>query len=292
MASVLAVAAAACGGRSPLAGRPYISPATTGPVSTAPGSTTPGSAGSAPTSSAPVTASPSTSVPTATTAPATTTPATTVPPTVAPTTAPDTAKALAILNAARSDALAERWAHVSGSQLVTVAGPDRGTQTVKIGSDSGLIKVLPNATYIQGSAAALQRLFDVPAAAATKVAGKWVILTPSDPEYKSVTIGVTLPSELQELDLQGTLRTESYSRNGTQGTLISGSLPPSANITKGLGALLVTTGPHPLPEEFAEFQATGATAFDETFSLWGAAELVQAPSGAVPLPTAGGGTVS
>jgi hypothetical protein len=191
-----------------------------------------------------------------------------------------------------SDALAERWAHVGGTELLTVAGPDRGTQTVKNGSLTGMIRVLPNSTYIQGSAAALQRLFDVPAAAAAKVAGKWVVLTQADPEYKSVTIGVTLPSELQQLELQGPLRTETYNQDGKKGTLISGGLPPVADIPKGLGAVLVSDGSHPLPEEFAEFQSTGSTLLDETFSLWGAGELVQVPAGAVPLPASGAGAVS
>jgi hypothetical protein len=195
-----------------------------------------------------------------------------------------------VLNAAKRDGLAERWAHVRGTELATVAGPDRGTQTVTAGGLIGLIRVLPNATYIHGSTLALEHLFQVPATAAIRVADKWAILTRADPEYKGVTIGVTLPSELQEIVLTGPLRIQPYNHDGRRGTLITGSLPTQPGIAAGYGALLVTAGPRPLPEEYAQYLHTRQTVLDETFSLWGASELVKAPPGAVPLPKAHGGS--
>jgi hypothetical protein len=191
-----------------------------------------------------------------------------------------------VLNAAKRDALSERWAHVRGTELVTWAGPDRGTQTVTAGGLIGLIRVLPNATYIQASTLALEHLFQVPAATATRVADKWVILTRADPEYKGVTIGVTLASELQEIVLTGALRIQPYNHAARRGTLITGSLPAQPGIAAGYGALLVTAGPRPLPEEYAQYLHTRQTVLDETFSLWGASELVKAPPGAVALPKA------
>ncbi len=198
-----------------------------------------------------------------------------------------------MLQKAIVDARAKGWVHVTSSNttrtnvLTTVAGPDRGTQRVALDSVSGLIIVVPGATYIKGSAVALTRVFAVPAAAASKVANRWIRLTSKDPEYAKLTAGVTLPSFLGELRFTAPLTVRDYSHAGTTYLLIAGKLSPAAGVGAGNGVLLLTKSSHPLPVRFVTVGKAGAAG--ASFGHWGASQSVSAPRGAVPLPSSSGG---
>lgn len=229
------------------------------------------------------------------------TPGTTLPPLTSPTTSPSTAPgtstpststpidATAVLHRALANAHAEGWvtsysANSGGTEAIdTVAGPDRGHQTVTAGSNTGHIIVLPGATYIHGPASALTALFSVPSAQAKSLANRWVKLLPSDKQYHSTTEGVTLPSLLAPLALTG-VKGGTITSHGTRYDLITGTVPKGTGYGNGTqtGRLAVTTGSHPLPYEFEITSSAGA--IEWAYRDWGKKAAVSVPPGAVTLP--------
>lgn len=241
-------------------------------------------------------------------APSTTpaTPATTLPPLTSPTTSPSTApgtstpgpatpststpiNAALVLHVALINAHLEGWvtsdsANSGGTEAIdTLAGPDRGRQTVTAGGDTGHIVVVPGATYITGPASALTNLFSVPSAQAKSLANRWVKLLPTDKQYHSTTEGVTLPSLLAPLALTG-VKGGTITSHGTRYDLITGTVPKGTGYGNGTetGQLAVTTGSHPLPYEFEITSSAGA--IEWAYRDWGKKAAVSAPSGAVTLP--------
>lgn len=260
---------AACGGESPIS------------ASQTPGITTPATTPGTPVPTMPPITSPTTTTP----APGTTAPGPTSPSTSAP------INATAVLHRALANAHSEGWvtsdsANTGGTEAIdTVAGPDRGLQTVTAGSDTGHIVVVPGTTYIHGTASALATLFSVPTAQAKTLAGHWVKLLPSDKQYHSTTEGVTLPSLLAPLALTGNVKGGTITgSDGKHYDLITGTIPKGTGYGNGTetGRLAVTTGSHPLPYEF-EVTAT-AGAIEWAYRDWGKKAAVSVPSGAVPLP--------
>lgn len=260
---------AACGGESPIT------------ASRAPGLTAPATAPSTPAPTMPPITSPTTTAP----SPGTTAPGPTSPSTSAP------INATAVLHRALADARAEGWvtsdsADGGGTEAIdTVAGPDRGLQTVIEEGQTGHIVVVPGTTYIHGTADALVALFSLPAAQAKILADRWVSLRPGDKQYHSTTEGVTLPSLLAPLALTGHVSGGTITgSDGKHYDLITGRVPKGTGYGNGTetGRLAVTPGSHPLPYEFEIISSKGV--IEWAYRDWGKKAAVAVPPGAVPLP--------
>jgi hypothetical protein len=211
---------------------------------------------------------------------------------IAPTPVP--ADGASTLRSVLRDTLAAGWAEVrivgtipgAGSAthqvFVDSSGPDRGVQHITIGQLHGSVILLRRRAYVQGSATALESIFELPADAAARLAGRWVEVTPADPEYPSIAAGITLRSVMAASAPSAPVR-ETRSRLGDRRVLVlSGPLPAAAALGTGTATLYAATGTPPLPIEVVERGSDGIE--QVTFSGLGRPVSVTVPPDAVALP--------
>jgi hypothetical protein len=179
----------------------------------------------------------------------------------------------------------------SGATLTVtgVSGQDDGSQvfnqTTSFGDEKFTLLLAPDQTvYFQGNAAAAEDQLGVSASAASQVAGQWVSVQIGDGPYKNLEVGITVGSQLSESPLDAT-STESVSASGgTQLTRILGAVPATATAPAGTAHLDISPATH-LPASYAVSYSDGAGTETETFTAWGTAPSVTAPSAAVAWPT-------
>jgi hypothetical protein len=173
-------------------------------------------------------------------------------------------------------------------RIVGVASPSVGRQ-VATGNDGAVMTELvrPGSTYVRGNAAALTGFLGMSAKEASKLANRWLVLRAGNPNYQSVTQGVTADSILSSIIPVGSLtktkleKVDHQSVVGVVGKAPTGSgMPASATATLWVAA----TG-KPLP--VAAEEVSGSNRFEVLFlrSSWGEKVTgVSAPQGAVPFP--------
>jgi hypothetical protein len=169
-----------------------------------------------------------------------------------------------------------------------VAGQDDGTQvfnqTTGYGDEQFSLALAPDqSVYFQGNAAAAEDQLGVSASAAPGP-GEWVSVQIGDGPYKSVEVGITVGSQLSESPLDATSTESVTGSGGTQLTRILGTVLETSTTPAGTAHLDISPTTH-LPVAYVVSYSGGAGTETETFTAWGTAPSVAAPSTAVAWST-------
>ena len=170
-----------------------------------------------------------------------------------------------------------------------VAGQDDGTQvfnqTTGYGDEQFSLALAPDQTvYFQGNAAAAEDQLGVSASAAPALSGQWVSVMIGEGPYKSVEVGITVGSQLSESPLVATSTESVTGSGGTQLTRILGTVLQTSISPAGTAHLDISPTTH-LPVAYVVSYSGGAGTETETFTAWGTAPSVAAPSTAVAWST-------
>ena len=173
-------------------------------------------------------------------------------------------------------------------RIVGVASPTVGRQVAR-GNDGAVMTELvrPGSTYVRGNAAGLTGFLGMSAKTASQLANRWLVLHAGNPNYQSITQGVTADSILSSITPVGSLtktKPEKVDRQSVVGVV--GKAPSGSGMPLGATATLwVAASGKPLP--VAAEEVSGSTRFEVLFlrSSWGQEVTgVSAPQGAVPYP--------
>jgi hypothetical protein len=170
--------------------------------------------------------------------------------------------------------------------IAGVAGQLGGRQDITFDSSYGSERftlLLSGATvYFQGNTPAIEDQLGVVPASAPKLAGKWVSVVSGNGPYGVLQPGITTADQAQQMPLVPTSTTRVTASDGTAVTRILGTIPAQP----GSAHLDLTTGSG-TPLSYVNrstFNGTTATT-TTTYSEWGTAPSVSAPSGAVAWST-------
>ena len=207
-----------------------------------------------------------------------------------------TPSAAALFAAALHDATSAHWVHertimlIKGSVVsmgVNVIGVTGGEQKMITanGGSARLIALERNRhMFINANEPALSSMFGLSSTRAASAANRWLVLTPSDPNYASVDRATTLSSDFAQLSFIGgpVLRGETTVA-GHKLYELFGAAPASNGMPEGSGTLYVTATAKPMP--FAYHVVAGSFALTVSWTGWGRGVALRAPSGAVAFPT-------
>jgi hypothetical protein len=164
--------------------------------------------------------------------------------------------------------------------IAGVAGQLGGRQVITFDSSYGaehFTLLLVGATvYFQGNTPAIEDQLGVAAANAPKLAGKWVSVVSGNGPYRVLELGINVADQAQEMPMVPS-RLTPVTTSGAPATRIVGSIPTQAGPSQPAHLDVITASAIPL-SYMAGF--TGGTT-TTTFSQWGTAPSVSAPSGAV-----------
>jgi hypothetical protein len=183
------------------------------------------------------------------------------------------------------------------------AGPDSGQQDITVGAQKFTVLVVGTACYLKGNAAALTTNLGLSSVAATAHTGQWISLARTDGPYASVYAAVTAPSALADnITITPENQLPPTKVDGRRVVTISGAIAKvhiagQTIAPKGTAALAVRSAAPHLPVRYTENGTVNSqqTVSSFSFSHWGKAVHVTAPSGAVPyasLPTGSGSVPS
>jgi hypothetical protein len=177
----------------------------------------------------------------------------------------------------------------TGSDAQTIvgdAGQANGRQAITFDSGYGAeqftLLLLGSTVYFQGNAPAVEDQLGVTTATAASVAGKWVSVKSGDGPYSVLQPGITTQSQAGEMPLTAESSAKVTGPGGAAATKITGVVPASANVPAGTGTLLIASSSD-LPITYTSTVSAGGTTltFSTTFSNWGTAPSVSAPTGTV-----------
>ncbi len=153
-----------------------------------------------------------------------------------------------------------------------------GAERFTLVLDSGTV-------YFQGNGPALQDQLGVPAANTAGLAGKWISVTSSDGPYSIIAPGITVSDQVQETTL---VPASSTTTGGIIRIIGTASAPQNGGGNAGSAHLDIAATSH-LPALYvASTSANGTTTSSSvTFSRWGTAPTVSAPTGATAWSTLG-----
>ena len=177
------------------------------------------------------------------------------------------------------------------------AGRASGKQVITIGSDTFTVLVVGSACYFQGNARQLVDQLGLPAPLAAAHAGQWISLAPGDAPYPSVYVAVTTRSALDANITfaprreSGTSRRAGYRVLGVTGPMTNVTVNGQSHRQRGTADLYITTSRPHLPVQYTEKGKIDkvASTLVMTFSRWGEAVSVTAPTGAVSYASLGVG---
>ena len=166
------------------------------------------------------------------------------------------------------------------------AGTDSGDQEIVTGADQVQVELIHGAAFVKGNAGGLQHTIGLPAASATRFAGQWISVQPSDTLFRPITQAVTILGILRQLEPKAPLQESTPGAVGGHEVVgVRGSLPGATQPgVTGTAVLYVSTATPTLPLGFSGQAKNGQRTVTEAgaFSRWGAALHLSAPSGAVP----------
>lgn len=169
--------------------------------------------------------------------------------------------------------------------IAGVAGQLGGRQVITFDSSYGaehFTLLLVGATvYFQGNAPAVEDQLGVAVANASKLAGKWVSVVSGNGPYVVLEQGITVADQAQEMPMVPS-RLTPVTTTGAPATRIVGSIPTQAGPSQPAHLDVITASAIPL-SYVAGFTTVNGTAgtTTTTYSQWGTAPSVSAPSGAV-----------
>jgi hypothetical protein len=173
--------------------------------------------------------------------------------------------------------------------IVGDALPTVGRQ-VTTGNDGAQMTelVVPGSTYLRGNAAGLTGFLGMRAKAARRLANRWVVLRPGDPNYQQVTEQVTGDSVLSSITPASPLvKAKKLQKISGQSVVgVGGTAPASSDLPAGADVeLWVAATGKPLPVAAEEISGSNKLEVFFTRTSWGEKVTdVAAPAGAVPYP--------
>jgi hypothetical protein len=178
------------------------------------------------------------------------------------------------------------------SVTVDVAGDARPTAGRQVATSSnGAVMtelVLPGSAYIHGNAAALTGFLDLRAKRAARLANRWFVMHPGDPNYQQITEQVTAESVLSSvIPLAPLVKAKKVQKISGESVIgVVGKAPDTSDLPAGTDdELWVAATGKPLP--VAALQVSGSDKLEVFFtrSSWGKKVTdLTAPAGAVPYP--------
>jgi hypothetical protein len=212
-------------------------------------------------------------------------------PTATPVTSSSAAEARALYEQAKTAAGAATGFHYVGvatgaltQTIVGDAGQSDGRQAITFSSYDGTEQFtlfLVNSTvYFQGNLPALEDQLGVTAATAPAVVGKWISLISGNGPYTNLEEGITTSSQATQMPLTAQSTSKATAAGGVAATRIVGIVPPANGLPAGTGYLEIAPATD-LPIIYSSTVSEGTTVFNfsTTFSNWGTAPSVSAPSG-------------
>jgi hypothetical protein len=217
-------------------------------------------------------------------------------PTAAPGTNPSAAQAHAIYQQAVAATGASTGFHyvavATGGEAQTIvgdAGQSGGRQAITFASNYGTeqftLLLVGNTVYFQGNVTAMEDQLGVSTATAPSVSGKWVSVVSGNGPYTVLQPGITAGSQAGEMPLTPASSAK-VSAGGVTATRISGVVPAANPLPPGTGILDVAPSTD-LPITYTSTVSVSGVVltFTTTFSAWGTAPSVSAPTGAVAWST-------
>ena len=216
-------------------------------------------------------------------------------PTAAPGTTSGAAEARALYQQAQAATRGSTGFHYLGvssgvytQTIVGAAGQSGGRQQITLvssyGTEQFTLLLVGTTVYFQGNAPAAEDQLGVSTATAPSVAGKWISVATGDGPYHGLQLGITAASQADQILLTPQSSARITSVGGVAATRISGIAlsPPPTSIPVGPGSLDIAPGTD-LPIIYRSTDSSGAVVqtFTTTFSAWGTAPTVSAPTGAV-----------
>jgi hypothetical protein len=170
--------------------------------------------------------------------------------------------------------------------IAGVAGQLGGRQDITCNSSYGgeqfTLLLVGTTVYFQGNTPAIEDQLGVAAAGAPKLAGKWVSVAAGNAPYGVLQPGIRAGDQAQQMPLVPTSTTRLTTSDGIAATRILGTLPTQP----GTAHLDIATGTGIPLSYVMRFTINGTTATTTTtFSQWGTAPSVSAPSGTVAWST-------
>jgi lipocalin len=180
------------------------------------------------------------------------------------------------------------------------AGVDSGRQVITLGAQKFVVLVVGSACYLKGNAAALTANLGLPASIASAHVGQWISLARTDAPYSSVYAAVTASSALADnVTITPRDQLPDTRIDGRSVRVITGAIAPlpgagKSQTPKGTATLAVRSGVSHLPVRYTERGSFGKqkSVSTVTFTGWGDAVNITAPSGAVSYASLGVGSGS
>jgi hypothetical protein len=170
--------------------------------------------------------------------------------------------------------------------IVGEAGQSEGSQTITFDSNYGAeqftLLLVGTTVYFKGNVPAVEDQLGVSAASATSVEGKWVSVVRGNGPYIVLQPGITAASQASEMALTPESSAGVTDAGGVAATRISGIIPATNNLPAGTGSLDIAPRTD-LPIIYRSTISGGVVVltFTTTFSAWGIAPSVSAPTGAI-----------
>jgi hypothetical protein len=203
------------------------------------------------------------------------------------------ASAHALLSQAVNDAVARGSVHVisvfrRGAMTESFQDDEatnQGRQLIRAGSVRAEVIQIGRRAYLTGNGDAMVHYFGFPQHERSRLADRWVSLTPSDPGYKTVVTDVTINSDINDLLPSAPLTSTITKLDGRSVIAITGRPPASQDPPQGAILTLYvskTTQPLPIQETLT---APGGISGTSTFTSWGQPVNVSPPVHAIPVST-------
>lgn len=186
-------------------------------------------------------------------------------------------------------------ASVSGSggqQTTGDATRDGGKQEISVttafGDEHFTLLLVSGTVYFQGNAAALRDQLGVPASKTASLTSTWISVAHGDGPYATLQVGIDTSDQADETALQPTSVSEVAEADGTSALRLEGAIPPQNGAPAGTGHLdIAKSNLRPLVY-FTSLSQSGLTLTSNvTFSSWGTAASVTAPSASTAWTTLG-----
>ena len=180
----------------------------------------------------------------------------------------------------------------AAQNIVGDAGRDGGRQVITFDSTHGTehftLVLVGGSVYFQGDTPALEDQLGVPAAKAPSLQNKWVSVSRGDGPYSILQPGITVADQAQEVALVPASTARVATTGGVAATRILGTVPPQQGAPAAAAHLDIAPASH-LPIAYAATVTVDGVAATSTttFSGWGTAPSVSAPSGAIAWSTVG-----
>ena len=172
------------------------------------------------------------------------------------------------------------------------AGTSGGRQVITFNSNYGseqfTLLLVGSTVYFEGNTPAIEDQLGIAAANAPALQGKWVTVSQGDGPYTMLQPGITVSDQAQEIAFVPASTSNVTTQDGTAAYRIAGSIATQQGVA-ATAHLDITTSTHrPLAFVTAETGGGVSITSTTTFSSWGTAPTVTAPSGAVAWSTLGG----